>query len=915
MKKFFSLVLALVMALSLTTVAWGATGSGTTADPYVVGDTADLTAVLGTVASGSVIKLTENVTFSGQNAADKLSGYVIDLNDKTMTLSGNTYLTGETTIMNGKIVVSGAISDSYLCLYNASTKLTLDDVELTGTFDAYAVLNGAAGSTLVIKNSVIDVQGNITNPDSMGNIIYGGNVTVDNSTIKGKNTVRGIGLSNVTIQNNSTVEISDVETGLNNSTVTVNDSTVTITNATKRAVRLNNNTLTLQDGATLTATDCTEDIVGIGTTDTVSVSSDSTLNAVDGVTPVYVAEVGGTKYESLQAAIDAAEVANTVAIVIDLLGDATLDVTAWEALAIGSDVTTSITINGNNNTLTFNQLNSDWNNIATKNGAKLIINNAKITNSGHNDGPWNRHDLNFACDVELNDVTSDKALAFKAGATLNNVTISDANTSDTYAIWIQPKGQDIVINGLVIDMIACSDGRGIKIDNQYINAADEGQVTLDIKNATFKTEEKAAILVKSTKGADITASNCNISKVAADSTNLVWVDEAVAAYANLVSVTGATGLVEGTAGVAQLNNIKYGKLADAVAAAAPAGDTITLLADCDESVTVGKELTFDFNGTNFTGFITPAAGYTYMDGVVKKAVASGTTSTGSVTSGTVTATKAKMYRLAAAGGSMTELNIKVEKIEKTTVTGKLVNDVPAYVPNIYKVNNTYYVEVAKADATYALKNNGAYVYLAPAGTTGDVNAVIAKFATAVVLDQYVAAAEDVECGDAVKGTKGAAIYKSGNDAYYADGSDWAYFKGEFVKYNKNAKVDFQPHKWDAKSIIVKSTDVKGTKVPVTIECEKCEKTFSIVPSAKFDNTWVKGVNYTTDKAVDKYNTAAVKYYIVLENATYTGTYVPSVPSTDKVQSADTFDAGIAMYVGMSVMAAAGAAVVIGKKKD
>ena len=42
---------------------------------------------------------------------------------------------------------------------------------------------------------------------------------------------------------------------------------------------------------------------------------------------------------------------------------------------------------------------------------------------------------------------------------------------------------------------------------------------------------------------------------------------------------------------------------------------------------------------------------------------------------------------------------------------------------------------------------------------------------------------------------------------------------------------------------------------------------------------------------------------------------PAAPSTDKVQSAETFDAGIAMYVGMSVMAAAGSAVVIGKKKD
>ena len=40
----------------------------------------------------------------------------------------------------------------------------------------------------------------------------------------------------------------------------------------------------------------------------------------------------------------------------------------------------------------------------------------------------------------------------------------------------------------------------------------------------------------------------------------------------------------------------------------------------------------------------------------------------------------------------------------------------------------------------------------------------------------------------------------------------------------------------------------------------------------------------------------------------------STPSTDKVQSAETFDAGIAMYVGMSVMAAAGSVVVL-KKKD
>ena len=42
--------------------------------------------------------------------------------------------------------------------------------------------------------------------------------------------------------------------------------------------------------------------------------------------------------------------------------------------------------------------------------------------------------------------------------------------------------------------------------------------------------------------------------------------------------------------------------------------------------------------------------------------------------------------------------------------------------------------------------------------------------------------------------------------------------------------------------------------------------------------------------------------------------VAAPEATDKVESAQTFDAGIAMYVGMSVMAAAGSAVVL-KKKD
>lgn len=238
---------------------------------------------------------------------------------------------------------------------------------------------------------------------------------------------------------------------------------------------------------------------------------------------------------------DALQDTESEMIVVNLSDDVTYDIAAWDKNAMGGENTKDIVINGNGNTITFNQKDSDWDNIVT-NGAELTIRNANITNTGYNNGPWNRHDLNFACDVVLENVVSDKAMAFKAGATLKNVTINDANTSDTYAIWIQPNGQTVTLDGCTIDMIACSDGRGIKIDEQYVDAP--AKVTLNVSDTTFKTEEKAAIIVKSAAGADINLSNVNIAEVAADSTNAVWVDEASASYADLVLVIGGTKIVE-----------------------------------------------------------------------------------------------------------------------------------------------------------------------------------------------------------------------------------------------------------------------------------------------------------------------------------------------------------------------------------
>ena len=311
---------------------------------------------------------------------------------------------------------------------------------------------------------------------------------------------------------------------------------------------------------------------------------------------IPVAKVGEKYYDSLQAALDDCELAAEENIVIDLVGDATLDITAWETLAIGADNTKTITINGNGNKLTFNQLNTDWNHVATKNNAKLILNDMTIANSGCNDGPWNRYDINFACPVELNDVTSERAMAFKSDAALNGVTVNESG--NVYAVWVQSNGQTVSIDDLTVN---CPNGRGIKIDEEYVSSP--GKVDLDISSSSFTTANKAAILVKSAAGADIAVDNVNIDNVAADSTNAVWVDEDGSGSYGAVEVKGANKAQENAAAMkveVYSGDVLQGyhKKLDAAVKAAQDGYTVVLLESISvtDSVVIDKDITLDLNG-------------------------------------------------------------------------------------------------------------------------------------------------------------------------------------------------------------------------------------------------------------------------------------------------------------------------------
>lgn len=245
-------------------------------------------------------------------------------------------------------------------------------------------------------------------------------------------------------------------------------------------------------------------------------------------------------------------------LVIELLGTQTKAVTPVEfkipvganepKYYFGGEKTKTITINANGNTINFDHKNTDWNYIRCVNdAAKWIINDAVLTNSGANDGPWNRHDISFYNAVELNNVVSDKAFALFQNANLTNVQISDVhpNNSEAYGIWIRPNGQTVNLDGVTITPSENkTTDRAIKIDDQYVD--NPAKVVLNVANSKFVSQKKSAILVKSPAGAEINWGEGNdITGVTADPINAVWVDEASAQYASDVNVKGASKVVEG----------------------------------------------------------------------------------------------------------------------------------------------------------------------------------------------------------------------------------------------------------------------------------------------------------------------------------------------------------------------------------
>ena len=231
-------------------------------------------------------------------------------------------------------------------------------------------------------------------------------------------------------------------------------------------------------------------------------------------------------------------------------------------------------------------------------------------------------------------------------------------------------------------------------------------------------------------------------------------------------------------------------------------------------------------------------------------------------------------------------------VTKTLESKSTSGDTTTITPASYAIGNKTYVECDKsvADCLLTIKGVGS-VYVA------EVTTVPSASATATLYT----APKDATCGKVGSGEANYVIVK---DVYYAaaglkTATDFALVNGKIVGYDKTTTATAEPHQFanSTKATYASNGDVTSVK------CTVCEQMIPVQKTAgSFDGkTYTK---ITADgKAWNNY------YYVTGTVGTADGTSTTTKPSPK------TFDAGIALYVGMALTSVAGSAVVIGKKKE
>ena len=593
------------------------------------------------VAAGSTLKLLRNyTTASSQNSGSK--SFTIDLNGFTWTYTGTNvndaafeinYPDVTLTVKNGKVVsasMAGLIPSavSGTITYDNSG-LVFDGVEITANGHSGIETNGNnTNDTVTLKNSTLNV------PNGFG--IYfpsSGTLTLDNSTVNAKTMGVQVCAGSLSINEGSAVTVTgDAVPKAENDGAIQDGAAISIVNRTGYkglgTVTVSGGNFTAKKGnSAIKAYDwenktesvftASAKVAVSGGTFSSEVSEDlcaegfiPTKNA-DGTYGVkagkYVAQIGSTKYETLEEAIVAANAGDTV----KLLADVTADVA----------INKNITLDLGGKTLT--NTNSGKATISVTGGTVTVKNGTVIGGTSYYNIEVTK---GSNANLTLEDVT---ATAGNTGSSMidnwGTLTIKSGTYTGGLDVVKSEEGSTLVINGgkfelnyakkwafnAVILVYGDTTITGGEFINNAKTASAYPQVVMTgvVEGYTPITRITGGTFTNNFNGTrsgilwalgDATADNFEVS----GGTFNKSVSESYCAdgFIPTKNADGTYGVKEGKY-VAQIGSTKYETLADAIRLAAK-GKTITLLADIntpEKTYEITKNLTIDLNGKTVTG--------------------------------------------------------------------------------------------------------------------------------------------------------------------------------------------------------------------------------------------------------------------------------------------------------------------------
>ena len=260
-----------------------------------------------------------------------------------------------------------------------------------------------------------------------------------------------------------------------------------------------------------------------------------------------------------------------------------------------------------------------------------------------------------------------------------------------------------------------------------------------------------------------------------------------------------------------------------------------------------------------------------------------------------------LYKQNAAGGwEKQELDGGIaytSPVETKSTDGKLVSAKLGYYTFTIKDSGTSanYVEVAKDDATFQLTVDGSVKYLAVATTVDTTNAYTLKGT------EVKAKGADAKCGEIETITGNAKLYLADGKYYVTGTGTYLLADGHVVEVAAAGENSYtvKAHQFE---IVSQAKDSAGV-ITGSLKCKNCPQTATLTNKLSAIPVGASSVAGTAET----FGAGLYAYWTE-------GSTTPSTGTTTK-PSPKTFDAGIAMYVGMALTSVAGSAVVIGKKKE